>query len=121
MVEKKKTSAAGMVFLVACVVLGAIIGLWLGGRAMRPEWQKTEDEEIAFQKKEGTLESYMLTRFVMALRPDGQTKIQSYNGEAYSYKDLYDYASEVTGIVCEKLADYAEDIPHNQMARCYKK
>lgn len=121
MVEKKKTTAKEKVFLICCVVLGLAIGLWLANGLNKPQWQNEQDEEIAFEKSEGTLDHYILTRFVMSLRPDGQVKYPDYRGEAYSYQDMYEYVSQKISYECEQLQEYSDHTPYNEIAECHKK
>lgn len=119
---KKKTTPAQMVFLIGCVVLGLIIGLFLSRDMFKPQWQRQEDEEIELHRKEGNLDFYILNRFTDTLRPDGQARYEysSAQGERFSYQDLYDYASEKLGYKCEQLAPYDDHTPHNEMAKCAK-
>ena len=115
---EKKGSAKGVIYIICCIIVGAIIGTWLGFQLMKPQWQKQEDKEISANKEDGTLDWYILERYIRTLAPNGQIQTQDSNGEVYSYQDLYDYDAKITGYICTQLSEYADNKPKNEIAKC---
>lgn len=117
---KKKMTIKEKVFLVCCAIIGLLVGLWLA-TGFKPSWQKREDAQISLQRNDGKLDEYVLTRFVLSIRPDGRTQVKDSTGEKHSYLDQYNYVANMLGYECRQLQEYDDDLPYEQIAECHKK
>lgn len=117
---KKKMTIKEKVFLVCCAIIGLLVGLWLA-TGFKPSWQKREDAQISSQRNAGKLDEYVLTRFVLSIRPDGKTQVEDSTGEKYSYLEQYNYVANTLGYECRQLQEYDDDLPYEKIAECHKK
>ena len=117
---KKRSSTKAIIYYLCCALIGVLIGAWLFGKLSKPYWQTKEDQEIQLRKEAGTLDEYILTRFVLSLRHDGQSPYKGEYDEIYTYEDQYNYVAKATGYKCEKTSDYSDDKPYEEIAKCHK-
>lgn len=124
--NRKDLIIVGVIFLAIAFIAFAVGGKGQretssGTKGITPQWQIDQDEEIAYQTKNGTIDSYVRTRFIYTLRPDSKNLMRDSSGHLYNYEDLYSYISKKLGYECTQLSPYSDTTPQNQMAECHKK
>lgn len=119
--EEPKKSNLAIIFLVACIAIGAIVGVVIAQDQIKPMWQKELDSYIAKYDSSELLQQFVEDQFAATLSGD-EAKLTNPDGQSSTALMRYEYVASRTGYTCVQTGEYVDDIntPPSTFVNCTK-
>lgn len=107
--QDKKKNNSSIIFLVACIAIGAIIGIVIVQKQLKPMWQKELDTYIAKYDSEYLLKQFVEDQFAATLSGD-EARLTNPDGQSSTALMRYEYVASRTGYTCVQTGEYVDDM-----------